>query len=285
MAENHYLNSLLIKYQAKNLSLYNTQLSELKTTIETWANTCYIETINSGSRAKGTAINLASDVDYMISLASTCYITKDDGSKDNTIKALYDSLHAKLKEKYPNKTRAQNVSIRVTIDSPYTSIPSLEVDITPARKHSGNTNDHWLHVSKLNTWKQTNIQQHINDISQSGRTNEIQLLKIWRHRHNLDFPSIYLEYLIVDKILYYKPKGSDKREENFLLILQELAKEKDENSLYKSLDDPANANNKLSNLLTDTEKDKIRKQAENSLTKHSTDWYGKKTWNWNEIIW
>lgn len=285
MTENTYLNSLLTKYQARDLNLYNTQLDELKTTIKNWANDCYLDIVNSGSRAKGTAINLASDVDYMLSLRNTCVIkNKSDGSSDDTLKALYDSLHTKLSEKYPNKTRNQNVSIRVTIDSPWTIYP-LEVDITPARKLSGNTNNHNLYISKSDTWKLTNVQIHTNDISLSGRTNEIKLLKIWRHCHKLDFPSIYLEYLIVNKILYYKPKASVNRESNFLHILQELAKKKDDSSLYQSLDDPANSNNRLSDLLTDTEKDKIRKQAESSLTKYSIDWYQNKIWDWAQIIW
>jgi len=84
---------------------------------------------------------------------------------------------------------------------------AIEVDVTPARRQSHLSNDHSLYLSKTGTWKQTNIKKHIADISNSGRVSEIKLLKIWRDLHRLEFPSIYIEYLLVNEILAYKPKG------------------------------------------------------------------------------
>src|SRR5690606_29875028 len=133
--------------------------------------------------------------------------------------------------------RKQNVSFRIKIGS-------LEVDITPARKQAGSTNDHWLYVSKQNTWKQTNIQKHINDISVSGRQNEIKLLKIWRELNGLEFPSIYLEYLAIS-CLYGKSKEASSLSENFRFLLKELSKDIN-NPLNGRIVDPANSNNILS---------------------------------------
>ena len=79
-------------------------------------------------------------------------------------------------------------------------------------------------MSKKDTRKQTNIQKHINDISNSGRTNEIKLLKIWRELNRLEFPSIYMEYLVI-KILSGKSKSEDALENNFRYLLSELAKD------------------------------------------------------------
>ena len=70
MTNNEYLNQVLNKYKAKDLSLYAIQISNLKTILKNWASTCHIEVLESGSRAKGTAIHLASDIDYLISLTS-----------------------------------------------------------------------------------------------------------------------------------------------------------------------------------------------------------------------
>src|SRR5690606_11230314 len=161
-------------------------------------------------RAKGTAISMASDVDYLISLTSNC------NANSGGLKSIYDSLHTHLKSKY-NPVRKQNVSFRIKISD-------LEIDITPARKHSGNTNDHWLYLSKLDTWRQTNIQKHITDISGCERLNEIKLLKIWRELNKLDFPSIYLEYLTIS-ILSGKSKDASKITDNFWFILQALSKD------------------------------------------------------------
>ena len=156
-----YLLRILQKYSPRDISIYTYSIPKLKQELQNWANTCYLNTINSGSRAKGTAISLASDVDFLVSLSSNC---------DGTLKEIYTSLYNYLTSQY-TKVRKQNVSIRITIDS-------LQVDVTPARKQAGITNDHSLYLSKQDSWKQTNIQKHINDVSLSGRLNEIKFLQI-----------------------------------------------------------------------------------------------------------
>jgi hypothetical protein len=254
-----YLQSILFKYSPRDLNSYNINLAILKSDLQNWASTCFISIVNSGSRAKGTAISLASDVDYLVSLTSGC------NANNGGLKSIYDSLHTHLIKKH-NPVRKQNVSFRIKIGS-------LEVDITPARKHTGNTNYHWIYVSKLDTWRQTNIQIHINDISGSGRQNEIKLLKIWRELNGLDFPSIYLEYLTI-QILSGKSKSADRLGDNFWFILQELSKDIS-NPLTSRIVDPANSTNILSDLLNATEKRTIVTKAKIAVTKK----------NWGEIVW
>ncbi len=255
-----YLLQILKKYQKRDLLNHCDAISQLKNTLQTWASSCFIEIIDSGSRAKGTAISLASDVDYLVSLKSDC------NENIGGLRSIYDSLYSKLSSNYQN-VRRQNVSVRINLSG-------LEVDITPARKHTGNTNDHWLYVSKLDTWKQTNIQKHIKDISQSGRVNEIKLLKIWRELNKLDFPSIYLEYLVIDNILLNKSKEVEDLGNNVWYALNELAKNNG-NPLSARIVDPANSNNTLSDLLNQTEKNKIISAAKTASLKS----------NWNQIVW
>jgi len=241
-----YIYQILLKYSARNLVTQSLAISQLKSTLKTWANTCYADILDSGSRAKGTAISLASDVDFLVSLTSDC------NENSGGLKSIYDSLYDKLNANYKN-VRKQNVSVKINLNG-------LEVDVTPARKQPGNTNDHWLYVSKLDTRKQTNIQKHITDISQSGRTNEIKTIKIWRELNKIDFPSIYLEYLIVSNILLYYPKDANSLASNAWHVLQELAKDAG-NPLSARIVDPANSNNILSDLLTAAEKNRIIAQA------------------------
>jgi len=259
MESNMYLQSILNKYAPRSLDSHTLSILLLKAELQKWASTCYISTLNSGSRAKGTAISMASDVDYLISLTSNCNATSGG------LKSIYDSLHTHLKSKY-NPVRKQNVSFRIKISD-------LEIDITPARKHSGNTNDHWLYLSKLDTWRQTNIQKHITDISGCGRLNEIKLFKIWRELNNLDFPSIYLEYLTIS-ILYGKSKDASKLTDNFWFILQELSKDIS-NPLNSRIVDPANSTNILSDLLTATERKAIISTAKLSIGQQY----------WSGIVW
>ncbi len=259
MDSNMYLQSILDKYAPRKLDSYERNILLLKEGLQKWASTCFISILNSGSRAKGTAISIVSDVDYLVSLTSDCNANRGGG------KSIYDGLHNHLRAKY-NAVRKQNVSFRIKIGD-------LEVDISPARKQSGNTNNHWLYVSKQDTWKQTNIQKHINDISASDRLNEIKLLKIWRELNGLDFPSIYLEYLTISS-LSGKSKDASKLNDNFTFLLQELAKATN-NPLYSRIVDPANSNNILSDLLTAIEKKSIISKAKIS----SGQQY------WKDIVW
>lgn len=259
MESNIYLQSILNKYAPRSLDSHTLSILLLKADLQKWASTCYISTLNSGSRAKGTAISMASDVDYLIALTSNC------NANSGGLKSIYDSLHTHLKSKY-NPVRKQNVSFRIKISD-------LEIDITPARKHSGNTNDHWLYLSKLDTWRQTNIQKHITDISGCGRLNEIKLLKIWRELNKLDFPSIYLEYLTIG-ILSGKSKDSSKLTDNFWYILQELSKDTG-NPLSRRIVDPANSTNILSDLLNATEKKAIVSKAKTAIGQQY----------WSGIVW
>lgn len=255
-----YLLSILQKYRARDLTQYSSSISVLKGILHTWANTCYLDILDSGSRTKGTAISIASDVDYLVSLSSSC------NENNGGLESIYESLYSKLSSKYSG-ARKQNVSVRI-------SLAGLMVDVTPARKQTGNTNDHWLYVSKLSTRKQTNIQKHITDISNSGRTNEIKILKIWRELNKLEFPSIYLEYLVVNVMLKNYPTGIDKLESNAWHVLTELAKYTD-NPLDARLVDPANSTNILSDLLTQSEKNSVKNKAREAI----------KQSDWNQIIW
>ena len=255
-----YLLGIVNKYAPRDLTTHVTEINELKTRLIQWASSCYIAIVNSGSRAKGTAISLASDVDYLVSLTSDCNASKGG------LKPTYNELYTVLNGYYPN-ARKQNVSIRLYING-------LEIDVTPARKQTGNTNYHSMYVSKLDTWKQTNVQKHITDISQSGRLNEIKILKIWRELHGLDFPSVYLEYLLTSKILLGKAKGNDYLASNVWFVFGELAKNTN-NPLSARVEDPANSANILSDLLTTVEKNRIIAQARTTFASPT----------WGQVVW
>lgn len=87
---NMYLYQILQKYAARDLSGYSTPLTQPGNVLRTWASSYYVNILNSGSRAKGTAISLASDVDYLVSLTSNC------NDNQGGLKSIYDSLYLKL---------------------------------------------------------------------------------------------------------------------------------------------------------------------------------------------
>jgi len=236
-----FLLQILQQYQARNID--SNVETELKNYIYNWCQKCDPEIFISGSRAKQTAISLASDYDYFVSLSSSCNVNQKG------IGAISNALHTHLQKKYPTNIRRQNVSTRINVSG-------LNIDITAGTKITGYQNYHWLYRSKDDSKKQTNIKKHIDDISKSGRANEIKLIKIWRELNGLEFPSIYLEYLLTKKILLNKSTDINNLSDNIIYIFQELSKDKD-NPLYSRIEDPANSTNILSDLLTEIEKQKI----------------------------
>ncbi len=84
-------------------------------------------------------------------------------------------------------------------------------------------------------------------------------MKIWRELNGLDFPSIYLEYLVINT-LSGKSLDAFKLADNFMFLLRELAKDTN-NPLNSRIVDPANSNNILSDLLISNEKRSIISKA------------------------
>ncbi len=224
---------------------------QLNPTIANWADRFLLEVSFSGSYAKSTGIKGSTDVDLFISLNS---------QTPGTLKELYDSLYAYLAQEGYAPLR-QNVSIGLT----YTG---LLVDLIPARKQVGNTNDHSLFRNKVQTWTQTNVQTHINIILQSDRLDEIRAIKIWRNLNHLSFPSFYLELTVLNA-LYGKNKNQPAN--NVLTILEYLR----DKFTGARVVDPANSNNVISDDLTFVEKSAIAKAAKNCRAQPK----------WEQIIW
>lgn len=251
-----YLFSVLDKYKCQYDIAFHSTIGHIKTIIsKEWEFGSYVTFYPSGSIEKGTAISISADYDLLLSI-SWGQTLLSQPYPEPTLEKLYTSLYDFLSKKNPSfYPRRQNVSIRI-----YTN--GFKIDLTPARKISGNTNDHSIYISKSRSWKQTNIQKHIADVSSSNLKNEIKLLKIWREQKKLDFPSIYLEYLIIKEILHGHRRGDILLSDNFHYILKELSKSLDNgNPLSKVVIDPANTNNRLSDLISIEEKRAIQNQA------------------------
>ncbi|MDD3041003.1 hypothetical protein [Bacteroides sp.] len=254
MSSDVYVRKIISKYRVPSEVDSQTQyyvVNPLGEMIKAWAGDCLNDIQISGSRAKGTAINISSDLDLFISLKSTT---------NNTLKEIYDSLYNYISNKGIS-CRKQNVSIGINYGG-------HSIDLVPGKKHSGNTNDHSLYRNKKNTWTQTNIHKHITQVKNSGRLEEIILLKTWRKLHNLDFPSIYLELVAIEALTY---KNKNQPATNFLSILDYLK----DSFVDKTIMDPANTNNVISDDLYKYEKENIAKKAKESRNQEY----------WEKIIW
>lgn len=204
----------------------------------------------SGSYAKQTAVRGSSDCDIFISLSSTT---------PGTLADINNSL-IRFLPLIGFSPRTQNVSVAITHNN-------IHIDLVPARRQGQYGNDHSLYNRRRGSWIQTNIQRQIQHVTDSGRTEEIRAMKIWRNLRGLDFPSYYLELAVIET-LRNRQRGN--LSANIIQVLEFLANTFEGTTFI----DPANSNNAVSDDLNDWEKMLISHQAQVSLQG-----------NWNQFIW
>ena len=219
----------------------------LQPIIQEWAGAQLSDVSPSGSFAKGTANRSGTDIDLFISLSQ---------NTPDTLKEIYDKLFGRMTEKGYSPKR-QNVSINVKVNG-------YDVDLVPARRQDGYSQDHSLFRRKADTWTKTNVATHIRYVSQSGRTQEARVLKLWRSQKGLEFPSFYLELTVINALSGSRASLSD----NVWRVFQYL---RDGFSNARVVD-PANTNNVISNDLTVAERGNVKAAAERALT--AADWNG-----------
>lgn len=242
MSADQQLRKVIAKYGVDS-SLAEQYKTLFEPYVRNWANGCLSDFKISGSVRKGTAVSNGTDVDLFISLTST---TK------NSLSDLYNSLFNYMKGKNFD-VRKQNVSIGVNHNS-------HQIDLVPSKRQSQYGNDHSLYVSKKNSWTKTNIETHISKVVNSGRLEEIKLAKIWRNNNNLDFPSFYLELLVIDALHNYQ-KGN--LANNFMRVLNYISM----NIKTVVYMDPSNTNNCISDQIPLATKNKIARQAAECVSK------------------
>lgn len=207
----------------------------------------------SGSYAKGTAVSVGkggSDVDLFLSFSPGPL----------TLQGIYEDVYQHAKSRGWNP-RKQNVSIGLQVGG-------FKVDLVPARQQGGYQNYHSLYVRKAGAWRQTNIQEHINRVGKSQRTQEIRALKIWRTLHGLEFPSFYLE-LFALQALKWRAYGA--LESNVWHTLGYIQA----NLVTTRVIDPANTNNLISDSLSLQEKRVVAAAAAKS----------RQAKQWREVLW
>jgi hypothetical protein len=250
MAADDYLRGLLTTH-AVNVASAQAAGNMLAPVIEKWSNGQLVSAEFSGSMAKGTGVSLSTDADIFISLTSTT---------GGTLKDIYDTLaNAVAAAGYP--VRKQDVSIG-------TNVGGYSIDLVPGRRQSQYGDEHSLYRNRTGAWIKTDVRAHIAFVSGSGRTEEIRILKTWRTRHGLRFPSFFLELAAIDALSYAR---HGQLSDNVWKALQHLR----DNIATTRLVDPANTNNVVSDDCSGAEKAAIADKAHESL--------GKKTWS--EIVW
>lgn len=201
----------------------------------------------SGSYAKGTAVKGGTDIDLFISLNPNLNMTLAD---------IYTNLHQYVQAHGYPYARAQNVSVGL-------SVGNMNVDLVPAKQQDATTGDHSLYKRKTNSWTKTNVQKHVQVVSQSGRLSEIRLMKLWRNQKRLGFPSFYLELAIIEAL---RGQALISANGDFTANIVRVLTYLRDNLKTARIVDPANTNNVISDDLSQSEKALIAQAASTALT-------------------
>jgi hypothetical protein len=203
----------------------------------------------SGAYAKGTAISLSSHVDILLSL---------ELAAEMEVRNVFWQLFEYLADQNL-QPHTRNVSLQV-------ESKGLRVDLLPAWRTSGG--DQILYHKEPGSPFRTNVWEHVRLIANSGRSQEICAVKIWRERHTLDFPSFYLE-LVTVRALEGEPFGH--LADNVFAVLRYLSSR----FAKAAIRDPANPDNVVSDDLTAAQKGTIAQAARKALEDD----------DWEKIIW
>jgi hypothetical protein len=153
----------------------------LRPSLLNWAGNYLVSMNPSGSFAKGTAIRGGTDIDIFASLSHEV---------TTNLETIYGTLFNRLRDD-GFEPRQQNVSIGI-------KVRGYSVDVVPARRQSHVGEFHSLWRRRAKTWTQTNVTTHINTVRNSGRAEEIMILKVWRKQWGLVFPSFLLELVTIE---------------------------------------------------------------------------------------
>ena len=223
--------------------------------LRTWGNGQILDIKPSGSFSKGTANKSGTDIDLFISINENC---------PDTLSVLYNKLDRRMQE-LGYTTRRQDVSINIKVFN-------QSVDLVPAKRQNALTADHSLYRRKADTWTKTNVDMHASYVGNSGRLEEIRIMKLWRDQHRLEWPSFYLELAVIDALgttlLGAEPYG--RLADNVMTVCRYLR----DKFVDATVRDPGNWSNVVSGDLTQAEKIAIKNKAAQALQAS----------NWNQVV-
>lgn len=201
-----------------------------------------------GSLAKGTMIKESYDLDII------CYFPKSDDEPGDTLKEIYESVATALADKYT--VRKKRSALRLFDKD--TDTNDFHIDVVPGRYVDGAQGDCFIHQHEGDkAYLKTNLQKHITHIRDSGVTDAISLLKLWKVRNNIPVKTFVLELLAVEALKERKNDTLNGQLEYVFSLLRDQE--------IVTVTDPANASNDLSDRFDSSMRSRLATEAKKTL--------------------
>lgn len=206
-----------------------------------------------GSKAKGTMIREAYDLDVI------SYFANGDTGAGETLEAIYHNVKDALGKHYLVVPKAS--ALRLTDLSPASRGVDFHVDVVPGRFTDDSKTDAYLYLSTGEKGRlKTNLDVHIEHVRNSGVTDAIRLVKLWKMRNGVNLKSFVLELLVIELLQDKKKTGLSEQLEHLWTELRDGIAE-------VSVEDPANpTGNDLSELFNDNVKAELAAVARRTLS-------------------
>lgn len=252
MSENQYLRDLLASQKLDETSDEWKELDDEAEAIESIIRDAYPDSIimftHGGSRAKGTIIREDYDLDEVL------YMQNGDTAAGETLEDIFENIAKLLGKHYivRRKRSALRLSMKDGRD--------LKVDVVPGRYVDETQTDVFIHQNEGDKARlKTNIVKHVAHVRDSGCTDVIMLVKLWRTRDGISIKTFPLELLVIEVLSFDNSGTLDVRFRRVLTAFRD-----DINDL--SIEDPANpTGNDLSHALTDKIRNTLSKVAGDTL--------------------
>ena len=196
-----------------------------------------------GSKAKGTMIRESYDLDIHI------YFSHDDTVAGNTLEEIFENVAKTLETQY--FVERKRSALRLTSKQQASLKTYLHIDVVPGRFIDDNEDFVFLYQNEGDKQRlQTNLGIQISHVHDSGVTDAIRLIKLWKVRNGLSHVKTFvLELLVVDQLEVHKDAGL---EEQLQIVWSAFRDHMDD----MSVKDPANPEgNDLSTMLNEARSD------------------------------
>jgi hypothetical protein len=255
MNDNQYLQDLLASQMLDETSDEWKVLDDEAEAIEGIIRAAFPESTimstHGGSRAKRTIIREDYDLDEVL------YFQNGDVAAGETLEEIYEAIAKLLANHYT--VRRKRSALRLSMKDGR----DLKVDVVPGRYVDASRTDVYIHQNEGDKERlKTNIVKHVAHVRDSGCTDVIMLVKLWRTRNGRDGISIKtfpLELLVIAVLAGNNGGTLDDR------LRRVLTKFRDDIDDL-SIEDPANpTGNDLSHALTEKIRYRLSKVADDTL--------------------
>jgi hypothetical protein len=205
-----------------------------------------------GSKAKGTMNRESYDLDLI------CYFPNDDTAAGETLENIYNNVGDALKKKYVVERKTS--VLRIKNADPANYGVDFHIDVVPGRYTDDAKSDAFLYQSGAEKKRlKTNLDTHIKHIRDSGVTDAIRLVKLWKVRNGIVLKNFVLELAVIELL-------KDKKRSDLAAQLEHVWTEFRDNIDDLSVKDPANPEgNDLSAAFSDSVKANLGAVARRTL--------------------